>query len=105
VPRLTRAASLVWPGVSALALSACQKPLEHVECRRLLDRYTEMLVREEEPTATPERVAHTLEQARRAADQDVRFEMAKCPERVPRRSFECAMIAPSVDAIERCLVF
>jgi hypothetical protein len=95
----------VLPGVGALALSACQKPLEIVECRRLLDRYTEMLVREEEPTATPERIAHALEQARRAADKDVRFEMAECPRRVPRRSFVCAMSAPSVDAIERCLVF
>jgi hypothetical protein len=64
-----------------------------------------MLVREEEPAATPERVAQVLEQARRVAEKDPRFEMAACPDRVPRRSFECAMSAPSVDAIERCLVF
>jgi hypothetical protein len=89
----------------AIALSACQKPLADAECNRLLDRYTEFLVREEEPGATPERLAHALEEARLAAERDPRFEMAECPRRVPRRGFECAMSAPSVDAIERCLVF
>ncbi|HEX7670481.1 MAG TPA: hypothetical protein VF395_12895 [Polyangiaceae bacterium] len=104
MPRLIRNARLCL-AVSALPLSACQKPLDPLECRRLLDRYAEMLVREEEPTATPERVALVLDQARRIAAQDSRFEMAACSTRVPRRSFECAMSAPTVDTIERCLVF
>lgn len=105
MPRLIREARLLCAALSALPLPACQKPLDALECRRLLDRYAELLVREEEPTATPERVAQVLEQARRVAAQDPRFEMAECPSRVPRRSFECAMNAPSVDTIERCLVF
>jgi hypothetical protein len=107
VPRLNLAARkrLVIGAVGALALSACQKPLKDAECKRLLDRYTEFLVREEDPGATPERVAHALEEARIAAERDPRFEMARCGERVPRRGFECAMNAPTVDAIERCLVF
>jgi hypothetical protein len=105
VPRLIRKARLFCLALCALPLSSCQKPLDSLECRRLLDRYAEMLVREEEPTATPERVAQVLEQARRVAGEDPRFEMAECPTRVPRRSFECAMNAPSVDTIERCLIF
>jgi hypothetical protein len=102
---LTARERLVLGAVSALALSACQRPLEDTECKKLLDRYTEFLVREEDPTATPERVAHALEEARIAAERDPRFEMARCPRRVPRRGFDCAMKAPSVDAIEQCLVF
>jgi hypothetical protein len=89
----------------AFLLAACQKPLSDTECERLLYRYTEMLVREEQPSATPEEIAHAVEQARRAAAEDPRFEMAECPQRVPRRQFECAMNAPSVDAVERCLIF
>jgi hypothetical protein len=86
-------------------LLGCQKPLADAECERLLDRYTEFLVREEEPSAGPEQLAHVLEQARRTAAQDPRFEWSECSRRVRRASYECAMAAGSVDAIERCLIF
>lgn len=111
MPRLRRAgharravAALALTGLS-VALGGCGKPLEHTECRRLLARYTEFLVREEDPQATPERIARALEEAERAAALDPRFEMSKCAERVRRTSYDCAMSAGSVDAMERCLVF
>lgn len=90
---------------TALASTACRSPLTQVECTRLLDHYTELLVREENPEATPDLVAMHKEQARRAAAEDSRFEFASCPDHVSRRSFECAMSAHSVDEVERCLIF
>lgn len=92
------------PALGILALS-CQKPLGDAECRRLLDHYTELLVHEETPEATPERVAHEQEEARAAARKDPRFEFVTCARRVSRRSYDCAMDAASVDGVERCLVF
>lgn len=89
----------------ALAATGCEKPLAEEECLQLLDRYTEFLVREEDPKATPQQVAHDQEAARAAARTNPSFEFATCARKVRRRSFECAMTAPSVDAIERCLVF
>jgi hypothetical protein len=88
-----------------LAVVGCGKPLTDAECKRLLDRYTERLVREEDPQATPEEVARALDEARRTAERDPRFEWSTCAARVRRTSYECAMNAGTVDEIERCLVF
>jgi hypothetical protein len=104
-----RRAGGAWGLFISVALSAgltgCEKPLAEEECLQLLDRYTEFLVREEDPKATPQQVAHDQEAARTAARTDPTFEFSTCSRKVRRRSFECAMTAPSVDAIERCLVF
>jgi hypothetical protein len=89
----------------SLAAAGCEKPLVEEECLQLLDRYTEFLVREEDPKATPQQVAHDQEAARTAARTNPAFEFAACPSKVRRRSFEGAMTAPSVDLIEHCLVF
>jgi hypothetical protein len=105
VPELTSVASgplLVF--VCAAASVACGRPVDDRECRALLDRYTEFLVREENPGATPARVAHDQEAARTAALRDPKFEFSECSRRVSRRAYECAMNAPNVDAMERCLI-
>lgn len=90
---------------TAFASSACRSPLNKAECTDLLDHYTELLVREENPEATPDLVAIQKEHARKAASEDSRFDFGSCPRHVSRRSFECAMSASSVDEVERCLVF
>lgn len=87
------------------ALSACGRPVAEEECRTLIERYTELLVKEEEPGATPERVARLQGEAQAAADKNPRFELSACSSKVSRASYECAMHAGSVDAIERCLIF
>ena len=89
----------------AIAATGCEKPLGEEECLQLLDRYTEFLVREEDPKATPQQVAHGQEAARTAARTNPAFEFSTCSRKVRRRSYECAMTATGVDAIERCLVF
>ena len=105
MPGLRRGLGVLGTALAALAVASCGRKVSDAECRKLLDHYTELLVREEEPTSTPEQVARALEEARRTAEEDPRFEMAACPSRVARKSYDCAMNAASVDAVERCLVF
>jgi hypothetical protein len=102
---VSRVRRVLWLVAATSWLSGCQKPLAEEECLQLLDRYTEFLVREEDPKASPQQVAHDQAAARTAARTDPQFEFSSCSRKVKRRSFECAMTAPSVDAIERCLVF
>lgn len=105
MPELTRRLA---PGVvlgTVLSVAACRSALTFAECTALLDHYTDLLAREENPGATPELVAAEKAAARRAAAEDRRFDFGSCPRRVSRRSFECAMSAGSVDEVERCLIF
>ena len=102
-------AGIALPCVSAMvfivAAVACGRPVAEDECRTLVERYTEFLVKEEDPAATPERVARVQTEAHVAAEKDPQFQLSECSKKVSRRSYECAMHAGSVDAIERCLVF
>jgi len=108
VPELIRGGAHVLAGLSALAslvALGCERTLERSECTKLLDRYTELLVQDEEPGAPPERIAQAQARARATAERDRRFDFGSCSSRVARRQYECAMSASSVDAVERCLVF
>jgi hypothetical protein len=84
---------------------ACGRPVAEEECRTLIERYAELLVKEEEPGANPERVARIQTEARSVAEKNPKFELSSCSSKVSRSSYECAMHADSVDAIERCLIF
>jgi hypothetical protein len=100
---LSRSAVVALSTTAAL-LGACGKPLDAAECDRLLDRYTERLVLQEQPDSTPEELAHRMRQARELAHRDDVFEFDRCASLVSRRQFECAMSAPTVDDFERCLI-
>jgi hypothetical protein len=103
--RSQRVAMVMAVALGAASLVGCGRSLDDTECVRLLDHYTELLVLEENPGATPERVAHEKDRARAVARKDARFEFKSCPRKISRDGFECAMGAPTVDAVERCLVF
>ena len=86
-----------------LALCAgCGRPLDPAECNQLLDRYTELLVQQERRGVSDDEVERTKESARLKAAGSPEF--AKCGSKVSRRQWECAMKAPSVDEVERCLL-
>ena len=92
--------------VLAFAMTpSCGRPVAETECSELIERYTELLVKEEEPTATADRVARLQMEAHTLARRSPRLGLATCSEQVSRHSYECAMKAPTVDEIERCLVF
>jgi hypothetical protein len=97
--------SLAGTALLALGVAGCGRPVAQEECRTLVERYAELLVKDEEPGANPERVARVQIEARGMAEQNPKFELSQCSEKVSRKSYECAMHAGSVDAIERCLIF
>jgi hypothetical protein len=82
----------------------CKARLTNAECDRLLDHYVALLMSEEQPSAGAQEVTRKQQEARRAARQDARYDFGSCSEKVSRRQFECAMAAPNVDAVERCLL-
>jgi hypothetical protein len=90
---------------SSLGSLGCGKALSDDECTHLLDRYTEMLAKSQNAKIPAQRVLELQERARELARQDPAYEFADCSKRVSRRNFECAMQAPSVDEMERCLIF
>lgn len=108
MPRLTAqqtARSGVLLLLSVAAAVGCEEPLRVDDCERLLDRYTELLVLEENREATPVQVAQAMDEARALSRRDPRFELSSCGRKVSRASYTCAMAAPTVDAIERCMLF
>jgi hypothetical protein len=76
---------------------------EH-ECEQLLSHYTEQLVLDEQPNATPSEVSAKQLAARRAARERPEFQFEACSDEVSRGQFECAMAAAAVDDVERCLI-
>ena len=95
--------ALAWAGVVvSLASSGCSAPLEPQECQLLLDRYVELLLRDDRPKASAGEVLRLQQEARRKAAQDPAF--GECRSRVSRRSFDCAMSADDANRLEQCLL-
>ncbi len=88
--------------VLAVLAVGCGRSLSEEECRGLLDRYTDKLIDQSRPSVKPVERQDLLDQARSKASTDPEF--LACPTRVRRSQYECAMDAPDVDAIERCLL-
>jgi hypothetical protein len=87
----------------ALAAASCRaKPVTKDECDRLLDRYTEGLVRANSPKASGQEIEHGLAEARQNASSSKPFQ--SCTKDVTREEMDCALAAWGPDAIERCLV-
>ena len=88
--------------LSALVLSACQKPLSAEECSALLDRYTELLAGTEGRSPSAEEILRLQREARARAARSPEF--ARCTDEISRSQWECAMRAPTADEIEKCLL-
>jgi hypothetical protein len=81
--------------------AACSRHATSAECAALLDRYVELLVREQDPKATDADVARQKEATRAKAEKDSAF--ASCPSEVSTKGANCAMRAVNVDEFEKCL--
>ncbi len=81
---------------------ACARPLSADECNQLLDHYTGLLARSNNSKAHPGQVEELMAKARRKAARDPEF--SQCAAKVSRRQWTCAMKAPTVDAVEKCLL-
>jgi hypothetical protein len=89
--------------LAALGLQAiaCRGKVTADECDTLVARYAQLVVTEKYPDASAERVA--AEQARELGEARGDDAFKNCRSEVSRREFECAMAAPSADALEKCL--
>ena len=87
---------------SVLLSCACARPLSADECNQLLDHYTTLLARSSDSRTRPEQLEELLTKARRKAAQDPEF--SQCAAKLSRRQWTCAMQAPSVNAVEKCLL-
>jgi hypothetical protein len=54
------------------------------------------------PETTPEQRLRLRQETLKKAAKDPEF--LRCPDKVSRRQFDCAMQAVSVDEMERCLI-
>lgn len=92
-------AAIIFGGLVA---SACGKPLSRTDCEALLFRYVSLLAASDRPEASSADRAHMLDKAKEKAALDP--EMSQCGKSVSRAQFDCAMVAPSTDEFERCLM-
>ncbi len=94
--------TLIFWGGSAAALCGCGKRLEAPECDAMMDKYVELLARDDRPGASATELLRLQKDARDKAAHDPAF--AECKKRVSRGAFECAMSAPNADRFEQCLL-
>ena len=95
--------SSVWIGGAVLGASliGCVRHATATECNALLDRYVELLVREQDPKASDAEIARQKGITREKASHDASF--TGCPKEVNAHELGCAMGAPNVDEFEKCL--
>ena len=100
---MRRVATLALALALATGALACRRgQVTQAECDRLLDRYTEMLVRVDDPKATSTTLDRARADARVLARKDAAFRA--CTSEVSRESMDCALAANDADQIERCLI-
>ncbi len=87
--------------VLAPSVAGCVRYATAAECSALLDRYVELLVREQDPKASDDEIAKQKGLTREKASHDASF--ASCPKEVTSRSLGCAMASPNVNEFEKCL--
>jgi hypothetical protein len=96
-----RVAGLVVLALAMASFVACSRHASAADCAALLDRYVELLVREQDPKAPDTEVARQKAATRAKAEKDTAF--ASCPSEVSVKSARCAMTAVNVDEFEKCL--
>ena len=102
MPALSRSVAIAVAAVLvAVAAGACKPKATPAQCDRLIERYAELVVREAHPDASAEIVKGAQEQVKVEARGDDAFK--NCPSEVSRAEFDCAMAAPTADAVEKCL--
>jgi hypothetical protein len=87
--------------IVTLLAPGCGRHATPAECAALLDRYVELLVREQDPKAPDTEIAQQKERTRAKAENEPAF--ASCPNEVSAKGARCAMSAVNVDEFEKCL--
>jgi hypothetical protein len=86
---------------AVIGMAACKPKVTPSECDRLVERYARLVVTEKYPDASSDRIAAEAQRELGEARGDDAFK--NCRSEVSRAEFDCAMLAPSADALEKCL--
>lgn len=87
--------------LATAALPGCKPKIAQPQCDALIDRYARLVVTEKMPDAGPETIKAEQDRERGEARGDDSFK--NCTSEVSRDEFDCAMHAPTADAVEKCL--
>lgn len=92
---------LLVASVALFAGTTCQKKVSQKECDELLDRFSELVVKERMPDAGAEQLAAERVRERGEAKSDDAFK--NCTSEVQANEHACAMKAASSEALIKCL--
>jgi hypothetical protein len=87
--------------LALLGWAGCKEKANAADCERLLERYARLVVTEKDPDASAERIQAEEQREKGEARGDDAFK--NCSSEVSRRELDCAMRAPTADALEKCL--
>ena len=85
---------------AASGIASCKRKVSEKQCDELLDRFSELVVKERFPDAGPEVVASERLRERTEAKGD---ELRNCTSEVQADEHACAMSAKSSEALIKCL--
>jgi hypothetical protein len=102
VPSLTGVVTGTFVAAVAVVCAAgCKPKASASECDQLLERYAQLVVTARFADAGAEQIKTEREREKSEARGDDAFK--NCSSEVSHAEFECAMSAPSADALEKCL--
>ncbi len=103
MPALSARAVARWAALALLAGCAvgCKPKASATQCDQLLDRYAQLVVTEHFADASADQIKAERDREKSEARGDDAFK--NCSSEVSQAEFECAMRAPTADALEKCL--
>lgn len=106
MPAIARPVLVVLGAVGCVAtasatVSACKPKATRAECEALVDHYAALVVTEHFPDAGADRITAEQEREKSEARGDDAFK--NCSSEVSRTELDCAMHAPTANALEKCL--
>jgi hypothetical protein len=85
---------------AVLALAGCRKKASSTECDQLIEKYAELVVKENFPDAGPEDIATERAREKSEAKTD---ELKNCTSQVQENELACAMKATTSNGVIKCL--
>ncbi|HEY8075735.1 MAG TPA: hypothetical protein VIF62_16530 [Labilithrix sp.] len=82
-------------------VSACKKKVSQPQCDEMIDRFAELVVKEQHPDAGAAEIAKERDRERNEAKADQAFK--NCTSEVQTNEHACAMKASTSEALIKCL--
>jgi hypothetical protein len=88
------------------ALAGCDKKISSEECTRLLDKYLDMTIPDDDLRGMPPSQASVIRDERKAASKAhpaYKKTHAQCTAEVSQKQYECAMATHNADEWQACI--